>query len=312
MSALATVRSGLAGVAETLPARGLPRVPLRGKLLRPLLAWAMAPQDDEQLDERFWSGALALQMVHEASLLHDDILDGADSRRGEATVAAVRGVGAALVQGDHLLTAAYRVAVGARSPAFIDRFVRAVERTVAGEMRQGRASGRRLGREESREIIEGKSGELFGCAASLGWALAGRPIGDAYRFGLRLGCLYQMVDDYLDLCSAAGTGKPPLQDYLQGKWTWVMSETGLPGFRMNPAELEAWLFEPHDGVTEMRRALVILEGEASALSRRARLLSPKPAHVEAIVEAWIDAARNGLEASEREHARAAVPMVRTG
>ena len=163
------VGAELRAVAATLPAEGLPKPLLEGKLLRPLVAWAFVPEHARaQMDQRFWFGALAIEMVHEASLLHDDIIDEASVRRGRPTLNATRGVGAALVQGDHYLTAAYAVALKTESIGFVERFIHAVERTVAGEIRQGQMAGRRCGPSARLDILAGKSGELFGLATSLG------------------------------------------------------------------------------------------------------------------------------------------------
>jgi hypothetical protein len=118
-------------------------------------------------------GLLAVEMVHEASLLHDDILDEAPERRGRPTVAAASGVGPALVLGDHLLTAAYRAAAAVESCEFLEVFVRSVERTVAGEIAQETSQGRILAQEEYRRIISNKSGELFGAAFTLAPVLLG-------------------------------------------------------------------------------------------------------------------------------------------
>ena len=156
------VRSRLRDLAHGWAEEGLPRPALDGKLLRPLVAFLIVPARlRDRLDHRFWSGALALEMVHEASLLHDDILDDAPERRGRPTMAAAAGVGPALVLGDHLLTGAYRAAAATDSPDFLQVFTRSVERTVAGEIAQERSQGEVLDEAEYRRIITGKSGELF-------------------------------------------------------------------------------------------------------------------------------------------------------
>ncbi len=203
--------------AARLPSAGFPPPALDGKYLRPLAVFlTIPPNEREELDARFWMGALAVEMVHEASLLHDDILDDAQERRGRPTLTAAAGVGPALVLGDHLLTAAYRVALSADSPVFLSAFIRAVKRTVAGEIEQEKGQGRILTMEEYQEVVTGKSGELFRAACSLAPSLLG--IGSpeqAGELGARLGCLYQMVDDLLDYCPGVDRGKPPLQDLRQ-------------------------------------------------------------------------------------------------
>ncbi len=290
----------LGAVARELPALGMPGPPLEGKLLRPLVALALVPPTlRPRLDGRFWCGALALQMVHEASLLHDDILDDARERRGRATVQAQAGPGAALVLGDHYLTSAYRVAARAQAPEFLVRFIHAVERTVAGEIAQGRAAGRRVSPSEYREIIMGKSGELFGASAALSGALF--DLGDIearVALGRDLGAVYQKVDDLLDYCPAAGTGKPPLQDYRQGKWTWMMDLAGMEDFSMPEEEVLRVMHAAGTSATSpVDRAAAHLEEATDELRRRALALSPGDTLVDAVLSAWVRTAKRAAQAA---------------
>ncbi len=238
------LREGLTAAADLLAVDGIPVPPLEGKLLRPLFALALIPEARRaSLDIRFWFGALAIQMVHEASLLHDDVIDSAATRRGAATVASRHGVARAVVLGDHYLTAAYRAAARTGSFAFLERFTEAVERTVAGEVAQGRASGRLLTVEEYDASITGKSGELFGIAAALGAATADLHDADArHRIGCAFGNLYQRLDDLIDYCHLAETGKPPLQDYRHEKWSWVLGLTSIDDFDRDPRDVVDEIF----------------------------------------------------------------------
>jgi len=296
------LEASLADAAARLRAEGVPVPPLEGKLLRPLVAFALIPPHlRPSLDHRFWLGALAVQMVHEASLLHDDILDDASERRGEATLVAARGVGPALVLGDHYLTGAYRAAAMAEAPAFLTCFIRAVERTVAGEIAQERAAGRPLTRGEYDAVVTGKSGELFGAATCLGGALLGCEDHAArVGWGRRLGALYQQVDDLLDYCPVADTGKPPLQDYRQGKWTWVLEPAGIEDFGLAADEVLAALFQGSgERPSPARRALAELRWRRDSLVAQASELSPGDEVVAGVLGAWVEAAERGVEAQER-------------
>ncbi len=246
------VREKLRDAAQRLSFEGFPPPALDGKLLRPLTAYIMVPQAlRPQLDLRFWFGALAVEMVHEASLLHDDILDEAPRRRGRPTMASTSGVGPALVMGDHLLTAAYRAASAAASTEFLQVFIRSVERTVAGEIAQEKSQGRILEEKEYVRNITGKSGELFRSSFALAPALLDLASPEATgALGARFGALYQMVDDFLDYCTEADRGKPPLQDYRQGKWTWPLGLIQISDFDASSAEVRARLFKPEPGQGE--------------------------------------------------------------
>ncbi|HSW30281.1 MAG TPA: squalene/phytoene synthase family protein [Longimicrobiales bacterium] len=298
---LAPILEGLEAAVRPLLARGIPVPDLEGKLLRPLVAYGLVPPAlRERLDERFWSGALAVQMVHEASLLHDDILDGAEERRGRPTLAARSGVGAALVRGDHLLTGAYRAAAASGSPEFLACFIEAVERTVAGEEAQARSAGRCLTEQEYVDVVAGKSGELVGAAAALGGAVLGLgDVADRVRLGRELGAVYQQVDDLLDYCPAADTGKPPLQDYRQRKWTWVLGVSGVTRFDLADAELMRALFAAAPGAhSAARRALELLRRRRDELLERAVELSPGDRVVADVLDGWLEVATRGVSAQE--------------
>ena len=98
------VATHLREVADLADATGMAKPELCGRLIRPIVAlegWrsiSAAPPPPE-----FWYGAMAVQLAHEASLLHDDVVDQSGERRGAPTVASTRGTAAALILGDHVL-----------------------------------------------------------------------------------------------------------------------------------------------------------------------------------------------------------------
>jgi phytoene synthase len=304
------VREGLAAAADRAAAAGMPRPECRGQLLRPLLSCgaARAVFAGDELSEEFWCGALAVQLAHEASLVHDDIIDQASTRRGVPTVAAAKGIGTALVLGDHLLSAAYRMAAETGSLAYARLFARAVERTIAGEAAQGRAAGRKLTWDEYRQIALGKAGELMGCAVALPAVLAGRADADAlFELGRRMGLVYQMLDDVLDYCPAADTGKPALGDYAQGRWTWLLDE--LEGVELGGSadDVAARLHASLDETTPLRRCLARLEAEANALAAELRAALPGGEALPDLLAQWMDGARDAVE--REEAARRPAPLV---
>jgi phytoene synthase len=312
-SAADTVREGLAVAAERAAGQGMPRPECRGQLLRPLLSYgaARSVSADDEPSAEFWCGALAVQLAHEASLVHDDIIDRASTRRGAPTVAAAKGIGPALVLGDHLLSAAYRMAAETGSLAYARLFARAVERTIAGEAAQGRAAGRRLSWDEYRDIALGKAGELMGCAVALPAVLAGRADADAlFELGRRMGLVYQMLDDVLDYCPAAETGKPALGDYAQGRWTWLLDE--VDGIALGGAaeDVAARLHAASaEGVTPLRRCLARLEAEADALAAELRAALPGDDVLPGLLTQWMDGARQAVVAEEAARRPAAISVV---
>ena len=309
--ALAEVRAGLARAADRCASAGMPRPACDGQLLRPLLAYVAAASSAEgEPTDELWCGALAVQLAHEASLVHDDIVDRASTRRGVPTVAAAKGIGPALVLGDHLLASAYRMAAETGSLRFASLFARAVERTIAGEMAQGRAAGRRLTWNEYREIALGKAGELMGCAVALPAVLQGREDADAcFELGRRMGLLYQMLDDVLDYCPAADTGKPALGDYAQGRWTWLLDE--LEGIELGGAAVSvaARLHAASgEGDTPLRRCLARLQREVDALTADLRAALPGDDVLAALLQKWLDGARVAVAREEAARRPAPVAM----
>jgi phytoene synthase len=298
------VSRGLSRAALHLAERGLPEIPVGGKLLRPRVAWAsMPPARRGEAGRPFWFGALAVQAVHEASLLHDDIIDEAATRRGRPSGVERDGVGVALVRGDHLLTAAYRAAAAARTPAFLGLFIEAVEQTVAGEKAQGAARGARLSPDEYESMVRGKSGELFGCVTALPTCLREDDSGDVERAretGLRLGALYQRIDDLLDYAPAVASGKPALRDYRRRHWTWVAEMADLPGFDLPDDRVVEAVFRPRAEGSPARRCLERLDTLAAEIEALHGELTPGDRGLPCLVAQWVEAAREGVRIQEAE------------
>ena len=285
-AAQSTVREGLRRASRNLSAEGLPQPSMKGRLFRPLAAYLAAGELENP--EPLWLGALAIEMVHEASLLHDDILDRADTRRGEPTLVARAGVSKAVISGDYLLTSAYTVAERVACPGFLTEFIRAVADTVRGELEQGQRAGQRLTLEEYTGIVAKKTGSLFGCATSLGARLTERdPKAAWHRLGVDLGVFYQKIDDLLDYVPEARTGKPPLQDIRQKKWTWPL----------HFAPPEQWeLPEKALSVTTLQDCFEELEQGAKELHTRSRQLGLTSRGTLLLTDRWMAPCRRAIEA----------------
>lgn len=299
--------AGLERAAAIAGRRGAEVPPVRGKLLRPHAALAFIPEVRRaDLGDRFWLGCLAVQMAHEASLQHDDVLDRGTERRDAATVFARHGQGAALLAGDLYLTGAYRVAHMVRSEPFLAEFTDAVEATVRGERMQRELSAAANPAPLYGEVVRAKSGALFGVAAALpGWmGRTGRAGGTRIspimlrELGIRLGAFYQTVDDLLDYCPDAGAGKPKLQDFANRTWTSALGDRGWDWFEQTPESAVAEFFRA--GMAERAAARVRLAG--LALGADLRAAGADPALVD-LVASWSDRCRravaHGLRAGSR-------------
>jgi geranylgeranyl pyrophosphate synthase len=280
-------RTLLEFVNRQLETSGHPCVEARGKLIRP--AVALGGLAGQAPPAGFAEAVAAIQLAHEASLVHDDIIDGASIRRGLPSVVARRGVARALVHGDHLLTTSYVLAARTGSAPFMAAFANALERTVAGEMRQASATGRRIDREEQRDILIGKSGALFGCALASAALLRGDPASVPLRtLGLRIGLVYQRIDDLFDYLPEATTGKPALMDYRQRHWTWPLDLAPVMDFACDPDVVAERFRTPGaDGRAPIAAALDQLRAEIAAL--RADLVTTLGATVlTALLDRWTE------------------------
>ena len=194
-----------------------------GKRLRPALALlaggATGAIGTEHLDL-----AVVVELIHAATLVHDDILDGADTRRGQPTANAKWGNALSVLLGDCLFAHALKLASGFRSPEMARRIAEAASEVCSGEIIQTqRRFDLKLSVPDYYRIIEMKTGALFAVATELGAFLneAAPTVISALRtFGMRLGTAYQIYDDVLDLAGdEAKAGKTLGSDLRKGKLT---------------------------------------------------------------------------------------------
>ena len=164
-----------------------------GKRLRPLLVFLSTPRGERDR-ERAVAGGAAVELVHMATLVHDDLLDGADLRRGRPTVWAEHGEGAAKAAGDYLFARAFAQLARAGDPRAVAILAEAALALARGEALQRRqAFHPDTSVEEYLARCSLKTGKLFEAACLLGGN--GRGLGD---FGLALGVAFQIADDILD------------------------------------------------------------------------------------------------------------------
>lgn len=207
-----------------LDASGAPATAPRGKALRPALALLSAAAVGAD-PERGAAAAAALELVHDFTLLHDDVMDGDEERRHRPTAWVEFGVGPAICAGDALVLLARQVLTSDESPAryaAADRLDQSAVEVIAGQARDLALEGRiGVSPAEYIEMAEAKTGALLGCAASLGAVLAGaepETIRHLDAFGRSLGLAFQAADDWLGVWGdPARTGKPVANDLRQRK-----------------------------------------------------------------------------------------------
>lgn len=186
-----------------------------GKAIRPALALLSARAAGAPAEIGV-PGAVAVELVHNFSLLHDDLMDGDTQRRHRATVWAVWGASTAILVGDAMLALAYQVLTdvgGEPSVAAGALLGRATQGLIAGQV-EDLAFERRatVTVTECVSMAAGKTGALLGCSAAIGAVLAGAPlqtVAALQTHGEQLGLAFQLVDDLLGIWGdSAVTGKP--------------------------------------------------------------------------------------------------------
>jgi geranylgeranyl diphosphate synthase type I len=206
-------------------------------------------------------GAVAVELVHNFSLLHDDVLDEDVLRRGRPTAWTVFGIGAAILAGDALVNAA--IAAVSSHQAATRRVVDTVDALIVGQCRDLAFETRDdVTIAEYHEMAAGKTGALFACAATIGAVLANAPahvVDTLETFGRCLGIAFQAVDDLLGIWgSPEVTAKSNRSDLRRGKKTMPV----LAALRSNhPAvpELAALLCRHDLGEPDLDRAADLID-----------------------------------------------------
>lgn len=193
-----------------------------GKRVRPMAALLMTAACGGQ-PGRTVPIAAATELIHSATLLHDDVIDEGEERRNRPASRVLWGNLVSVLSGDLLLTRALALVDEAGVPGAMTDMLQTLERLICGEVAQLKARNREdLGVDGYLEIVRGKTASLFGFACRSGARAAGRPdlIEDAGRFGEQVGVAFQVVDDVLDLAGdSREVGKRLGADLAEGKTT---------------------------------------------------------------------------------------------
>jgi octaprenyl-diphosphate synthase len=238
----------------------------RGKRLRPVLLLLSARASGKLTAAHPALGAV-VEMIHTATLVHDDILDGATVRRHVPTVNARWDNQTSVLLGDYLFTHAFHLASTLDDVRACRMIGLATNRVCEGELCQGLASGDlSLTEEVYFDVIDGKTAELIACACQLGAVYAGatEAVASALsRFGRGVGLAFQIADDLLDLVGEEGaTGKSLGTDLEQQKMTLPMIHL----LQQGPEELSARARQIlRDRDSRQRESLLTLLDEAGSL-----------------------------------------------
>ena len=194
-----------------------------GKRIRPLLLLLSAKALGSTSNARIRLGAV-VEMLHTATLVHDDIIDEADTRRGRPSSNTTWGNSKCVLAGDWLYMQAFQSALKQRDFHVLDLLISLTQQMVEGELLQMQKLGHLINEEEYFDLIYRKTACLFKVSMQLGAAIADepsqqwdQPMGE---YGRNLGLAFQIVDDVLDLTASEEVlGKPVASDLREGKAT---------------------------------------------------------------------------------------------
>jgi len=247
-----------------------------GKRLRPVLTLAAAKMCGYQGDNHKMLAAV-VEFIHTATLLHDDVVDESDLRRGLASANAVFGNKASVLVGDFLFSRAFQLMVEVGSLDVLRILSNASAVIAEGEVLQLQTSNDTETSEQAYlAVIQAKTAELFAAACRVGAVVAARPQAEEmalYDYGMNLGIAFQLVDDVLDYSAKqAKLGKTVGDDFREGKITLPIV---LAFRRGNDEERAFWRrtmeeLEQNDGDLERAQQLMVKHNALKDTVERAR------------------------------------------
>src|SRR5712675_3473659 len=245
-----------------------------GKRLRPMLTLGCARLCGYS-GSRHIALAAAIEFIHTATLLHDDVVDASDLRRGRDTANAVWGNKPAILVGDFLFSRSFELMVEDGSLQVLEILSRTAAIIAEGEVHQLITANDTATTEAAYlEVIEAKTAALFAAASRIGAVLAERPLAEEEalgRFGRNLGIAYQLVDDMLDFSARPSEfGKSVGDDFRDGKITLPIVLAYARGDSEERAFWRRTLEEGEQGPGDLERALRLVERHGALAETLAR------------------------------------------
>lgn len=209
-----------------IPAIGHYIVKSGGKRMRPLLCMLTSRLFGHQGDKQIML-AMVIEFIHTASLLHDDVVDASDQRRGTPSVNHVWGNQASVLVGDFLFSRAFELSVESQDVAILALLARVTNLLAEGEVLQlSRSFHLEMTEAQCLEVIERKTAVLFSAATEIGARISNQSddvVQSLHEYGMCLGVAFQLIDDALDYsASSEAIGKPVGHDLEEGKITFPL------------------------------------------------------------------------------------------
>ncbi|MBR6759640.1 MAG: polyprenyl synthetase family protein [Alistipes sp.] len=211
----------------------------RGKGVRPMIVMLTSAlcsdanqrewvEGERNCTKRTYLAAMLVEMLHTASLIHDDVIDGADTRRGRPSANALWQSRNAVVLGDYILAKTMGSGMQSAQYDLVSHIIGSVATLCEGEILQSQhTKERNTTRQDYLEIIYKKTASLISISASAGAVSVNasrQDVEQMRRFGEALGMAFQIQDDILDYSREAKTGKPANNDLREGKITLPLIE----------------------------------------------------------------------------------------
>jgi octaprenyl-diphosphate synthase len=258
-----------------------------GKRIRPLLVLLSARACNHQANQHI-DLAAAIELIHTATLLHDDVIDNSNLRRGRETAHTIWGNEASVLVGDFLYSRAFQLIVRLQNLQVMNIFSDATNLIAEGEILQLVNCNDPDTTEASYyEVIQRKTGKLFEVGSQLGPAISGcspEAFQAMQKYGINLGIAYQLIDDALDYnASAEQTGKNIGTDLAEGKPTLPLIHALRNG---TPAEaklirkaIENGSCDKLDSILQIIESTKAIEYTANAAKKHAREANSALHHV---------------------------------
>lgn len=234
-----------------------------GKRIRPLLVLLAAKSLDYSGDDHIHLAAV-IEMIHTATLLHDDVVDESTFRRHQESANSRFGNPASVLIGDFLYARAFQRVVDLKNPQILDSFASATHAMAEGEILQlTQAHQARTTSADYFSIIEKKTAKLFSLSTEIGGLIATSDVAQIAalkNYGLALGLSFQLVDDALDYHpSSSEVGKNIQQDLLEGKMTLPLIYAHQQSDAEQKQFLESVIQEREGNLLPMTRILALIE-----------------------------------------------------
>lgn len=233
-----------------------------GKRIRPVFVLLAAQFGNyEKNKEQIMNVAVAIELIHMATLVHDDVVDDSELRRGKPTIKHLYGNRVAMYAGDYILARALELITEVKEPTIHHLLSKTLVKVVEGEMTQLEDKYRlQQHMKDYLRRIKRKTALLIAASCKLGAIASGATMKDAnnlYRYGLNIGMSFQIIDDILDFtASPKQLGKPTGSDLLQGHITLpVLYAIADPTVERQIIELFAHKDEREDRIDDILRAL---------------------------------------------------------